>query len=200
MIEKGYYLLGNYFPDIYRPLKIRQKCGNVNSKNFYKLIHNILVENNNITSYFNSGVTKIVYNTKDKNKLFKMVIVKENINKALKEPLYMLNNKDICNEPINLTAYISTESKKNIIYNNNLNIIDMENIGSYCLITWFEQKAVATGKMIPETKEILKYANVFRDKTRKKIKNDGFCDLSLNNMGFFKSSPIYRWIDVRPIS
>ena len=76
----------------------------------------------------------------------------------------------------------------------------MENIGSYCLITWFEQKAVATGKMIPETKEILKYANVFRDKTRKKIKNDGFCDLSLNNMGFFKSSPIYRWIDVRPIS
>ena len=55
MIEKGYYLLGNYFPDIYRPLKIRQKCGNVNSKNFYKLIHNILVENNDLTSYFSTN-------------------------------------------------------------------------------------------------------------------------------------------------
>ena len=197
MKEKGYYLLNNYFPCNYRPLKIRQKCGKANS-HFYKLIHNILVENSNITSYFNSGVTKIVYNTKDENKVFKIVIVKENINKALKEPLYMLINKDICNEPISITVYISTLSKKNIIYNNNLNIINMENIGNYCLITWFEEKAIATGKMILETKEILTDANAFRNKTRNKIKKDGFCDLSLNNMGFFKSSPIYRWIDVRP--
>ena len=197
MKEKGYYLKDNYFPYNYRPLKIRQKCGGANS-HFFKLIHNILVENNNITSYFNAGVTKIVYKTKDKNKLFKMVIVKENINNALKEPLYMLVNKDICNEPITITVYISTVSKKNIIYNNNLNIINVENIGNYCLITWFEEKAIETGKMILETKEILTDANAFQNKTRNKIKKDGFCDLSLNNMGVFKSSPIYRWIDVRP--
>ena len=197
MKEKGYYLLDNYFSYNYKPLAIRQKCGGANSY-FYKLIHNILLENNNITSYFNSGVTKIVYNTIDKNKLFKMVIVKDNINKALKEPLYMLNNKDICNEPINITVYISNVSKKNIIYNNNLNIINIKNIGNYCLITWFEKKAIATGKMILETNKLLTDANAFRNKTKHKIKKDGFSDLSLNNIGFFKSSPIYRWIDVRP--
>lgn len=197
MKEKGYYLLDNYFPYTYKPLKIRQKCGGANS-NFYKLIHNILVKTNDITSYFNSGVTKLVYNTIDKNKLFKMVVVKENINKALKEPLYMLNNKYICNEPINITVYISNVSKKNIIYNNNLNIIIMDKIDNFCLITWFEEKAIATGKMIQETKDILTDANAFRNNTKNKIKKDGFCDLSLNNMGFFKSTPKYRWIDLRP--
>lgn len=195
-MEKGYYLLGNYFPYNYRPLIIRQKSGNANS-HFYKLIHKILVENNNITSYFNVGVTKIVYNTKDKNKLFKMVILRENkdINQALKEPLYMLSNKDICNEPTNITVYISQEYEKNIIYNN-LNIINIEN--NYCLLTWYEEKAIATGQIEFETKEIISDAIAFRNKTRPKIKEDGFCDLRLRNMGYFKYSPLYRWIDVRP--
>jgi len=190
-------LKGICFPGSYSPLKIRQKCGGCNS-HFYKLIHKILVENNNITSFFDAGVTKIVYNTKDKNRVFKMVIVKKNINKALKEPLYMLNNKNICNEPIDITVYISSVSSKNIIKNNNLNIIIMENIGNYSLITWFEEKAIAAGRRIHENKEILPDAEAFRNKTRHKIKKDGFCDLSLNNMGYFCSSPIYRWFDIRP--
>ena len=74
----------------------------------------------------------------------------------------------------------------------------MENIDNCSLITWFEEKAIATGRMILENKEILPGADAFRNKTRPKIKKDGFCDLSFNNMGFFNYSPIYRWIDVRP--
>ena len=42
-----------------------------------------------------------------------------------------------------------------------------------------------------KTKKIFTDANAFRNKTRKKLWKDGFCDLSWDNMGFFKSSPIY---------
>jgi len=196
MKEQVYYLKDNCFPYHYKPLKIRQKCGGADSY-FYKLIHNILVEDDNITSYFSSGVTKIVYNTINKNKLFKMVVVKSRINLSLKEPLYMLTNNDICNKPSNITVYISKESEKNLTYHNNLHIINIEN--DYCLITWFEEKALSTGRDISDPLAVLKLDS-FLNKTRSKIKKDGFCDLSLNNMGIFEFSPIYRWIDIRPIA
>ena len=192
-----YKLQDIIFTSSYRPLKIRQKCGGANSK-FYELIHKILVKNKDINSYFNSGVTKIVYNTTNKNRLLKLVVVKkeQDINKALREPIYMLNNPNICNKPSEITIY-TPNKVKNIIPNNNIKIISNDQI-NLCLITWFEDKAIATGNMILDNKELLSDANAFRNKTRNKIKNDGFCDLSFNNMGFFENSPVFRWIDIRP--
>tara|TARA_Y100000389_G_C17465724_1_gene525345 strand:- start:1703 stop:2299 length:597 start_codon:yes stop_codon:yes gene_type:complete len=188
----------SFFSPDYQPSRIRQKCGGCNS-HFYELILNIL-KNNNIVSYYNCGVTKLVYKT-NSNKIFKLIIIKDSklINHYLKEPFYMINNSNICNKPTYITLYIDMAFNNYYKNYNNLITTDVHNIKDYCLLTWFEDMATLPGKTMSEKKDILDRAIKFRENTRKLIKNDGFSDLSLNNMGFFDVAPHFRWFDIRPV-
>jgi hypothetical protein len=108
------------------------------------------------------------------------------------EPLYMLNNLDICNKVYNINIYgnVNVENEK-------INVHKIDNIGDYCLITWYEDKAVKTGidNFSPSEKiEAIKFV----ESTKNEIESDGFKDLGYINVGLFDNKPIYRWIDVQP--
>ncbi len=162
--------------------------------NFDTLLYNVL-ENSEpkITEYLNQGTTKIVFNTSDETKVFKLIIISVSIaNRMILEPLYMLNNLDICNRVYNINIYGNVD-----IENDKIDVHRMNNLGDYCLITWYEDKAIKTGisNFNPIEKE---EAIKFMESTTNRLDSDGFTDLGQINIGLFDKDPRYRWIDVQP--
>ncbi len=159
---------------------------------FNSLLYNILVHSEpKITEYLNQGTTKIVFNTSDKTKVFKLIIISVSLaDRMILEPLYMLDNLDICNRVYDINIYGN-------IKNDKINAYKVNNLGDYCLITWYEDKAIKTGISnfdLDEKEEAIK----FMESTTERLDTDGFQDLGDVNIGLFDKEPRYRWIDIQP--
>jgi hypothetical protein len=145
-----------------------------------------------VTTFLNSGTTKFVYNTEDEELVVKVIIIDENIfDRMIKEPIEMINNIN-CNTPVNIKV-ISTNNK--IIENvENINY----DIGTYCVIIWNEEKAICT-ELDNFPIEVMLKANKWFETTSRELEKKQFGDLGKVNVGYFKSEPQFRWIDIQPI-
>ena len=147
----------------------------------------------NVTTFLAKGTTKFVYDTKEEHSVVKVVIIDDSIfDRFIKEPIEMMNNKH-CNKPTNIVVI----SKNNKIIDNVINI--NHNVGTYCVIIWTEEKAIVTGleKFPPEVMvEAIKWFEI----TSQELKTKQFTDLGRVNVGFFKTMPHFRWIDIQPMN
>jgi len=145
---------GYKFPNKFNPMRIKTSISAYKdfNKNSCKLLLDILTKNS-VTSYLAYGNSKIVYKTADDNKVFKISILNNKkkygkpinekkldkinsekiLNKMIREPLYMLKNKDICNTPINICVYIDS---KRSFEREHVSVNKIYNMNNTCIITW----------------------------------------------------------------
>jgi hypothetical protein len=147
----------------------------------------------NVTTFLAKGTTKFVYDTKEGHTVVKVVIIDDSIfDRMIKEPIEMMNNEN-CNKPTNIV--VISKIYKNIDNMININL----NVGTYCVIIWTEEKAIVTGleNFPPEVMvEAIKWFEI----TSKELKTKQFTDLGKVNVGFFKTMPRFRWIDIQPMN
>ena len=145
----------------------------------------------NVTKFLASGTTKLVYDTANNQSVVKVVITNESLfDRFIKEPIEMMNNKN-CNIPTNIVIF--SKNNKNIDNMTNINY----DIGTYCVIIWNEEKALVTDlEKFP--KEVMDEAKVWYAITKQELEQKNFTDLGTVNVGYFKTEPHFRWIDVQP--
>lgn len=153
------------------------------SKQLYgeKLLELIAVElkKRNVTTFLASGTTKVVYNTTNPKLVIKVVVCdKTNLNRFIREPNEMNKNK-LCNTPIDIK------------------VINNENIGTYSVIIWSEEKATCTDvEHFPSN--LKQSATEWYNTSKTQLEDKGFTDLGKVNVGYFTTAPIFRWIDIQP--
>ena len=163
------------------------------------LIGNIL-DSNKITTYLSTGTTKVVFESVNRpNEVFKIVINNKNlVNRLIMEPLSMIEYKQYCVTPRDITIYINSKYKK--IDSCPINVIINDNIGDSIIITWWEPKAEYAGfKTFPEEHKNEQLQH-FIEKSTKELESKGFNDLGTVNIGLFREgdSLIFKWFDIQP--
>ena len=150
-----------------------------------------------ITNFLKSGTTKFVYDTENNFKIFKIIVLNRfNLTRFIKEPLFMIEHHDICNAPQKLEIYgnIHMDSTEQFRIHN------IDNIGDYCLMTWYENKARTTGDEIKDDKNLNIKLQEFKKLSIPILRSQNFTDLGDNNIGLFYDGKNYyfRWIDIQP--
>lgn len=205
---------GYNFPNKLNPIRIKTTISTYGdfNKNSCKLLLDILTKDSTI-SYLSYGNSKIVYKTADDNKVFKISILnnkkyekkidkinsEKKLDKMIREPLYMLKNKDICNPPSNICVYIDS---KRSFEREHVSVNKIYNINNTCIITWYEERTfrcaitpASTPRLQPLDKANI---DIFVKKTKSRLINDKFIDIRSDNVGIFPTSPKYRWFDLMP--
>lgn len=170
---------------------------NMETQTIIKQILTKIYHENRIKSFLKGGGTKNVFLVKDNTKVvFKVIILKrELLGMFIKEPLYMLTSK-YCNTPSDINVYCNNKSRCSI---SGIKIINNSELDNYCIITWYEENAIATGSLtsLINDKQMDEY-NKFKAETIPILTRDRFRDLGIQNIGFFKNEPYFRWIDLLP--
>lgn len=149
------------------------------------------------------GNTKRVFSI-NPHKCLKILLCNiESCHRFIKEPIYMLNNTDICNKPSNIKIYCSSKI-----------ILDMESIVEHIIdesyddkviITWIEELAEQTGvtnfsKLTTDSEKKVIEGRNFIKETKDRLTKNKFTDLGEVNIGYFTNRPHYRWIDIQPMN
>ena len=106
----------------------------------------------------------------------------------------MMEHPDICNAPQQLEIY----SNIHMDSTEQFRIHNIDNIGDYCLMTWYENKARTTGDELKDDKNVK--LQEFKNLTIPILRSHNFTDLGDNNIGLFYDGKNYyfRWIDIQP--
>jgi hypothetical protein len=169
------------------------------TNNLDMLLTHIFSENTpRITRFLKSGTTKFVYDTENSFKIFKIIVFNKNkLSRFIKEPLFMMEHPDICNVPQQLEIYgnIHMDSTEHFRIHN------IDNIGDYCLMTWYENKARTTGDELKDDKNLNTKLQEFKQNSIPYLTSQNFTDLGDNNIGLFYDGKNYyfRWIDIQPV-
>ena len=209
MADSNNIINGISFPNKFNPDAIKYKVQNRRShlnhyKDFNKYSSKLVLDilnKNHITSYLSCGNAKLVYDTTDDNKVFKISILNvKSLDKMIREPLYMMKNKDICNPPINICVYIDKDRSFEIEH---VSVNKINNINNTCIITWYEEKGEIlcnrNAIFLKEEYKVDVYEFMKKHKTRLIMDRFSAYAPRPDNVGIFKSEPKYRWFDLRPI-
>ena len=177
------------YKSLYHAFMIKPK-----DKNKVASALDLIFSNDDIKNFIAQGTTKFVYKYKD-GFVFKVVLsTLDSLQRFIKEPLFMLQGM-YTNKPQNIIIY----ADKPRIVNEcpHVNIYDID-IGDAAIITWYEEEARVTGlKNFPI--DARSHGVEFIEETTPILEALGFTDLGNTNVGFFKTFPHIRWIDVQPL-
>lgn len=153
------------------------------------LIENELIKRS-VTSFVDSGTTKIVYENKDGH-IIKVVVLDENLlDRMIREPIEMMKNAD-CNTPRDILLIGGDRIFESVQ-------LQEEEIGTYRVLLWTEDKAHITDlQTFPG--HVRQEAQSWFQNTKLPLIKKGFTDLGPVNVGYFQTVPYFRWIDIQPI-
>ena len=172
----------------------------INCSEGSKVISDVLkaiYKKNNIKEFLNQGTTKKVFLVNSRpNEVFKIIIINnlDLLAKQIKEPMYMVTHKDICNIPYDINVYLNN---RNFCTESSMIINNTDTLDNSSIITWYEERAKKTNISTFDDSD-KKEAELFFNATMPLLKKDKFMDLGYKDIGLFTTEPKYRWIDLLP--
>lgn len=182
---------GNYAEHVSRnsALFVFNKSHKTYGKTVLQII-NAELDRRRVTQFVATGTTKVVFETANGDITKVVVCDADMMERLMREPKELIERR-YCNTPRDLLLFSSDS-----IHGFPGETI-LKDIGTYCVMVWNEDKAQYTRlKNFPPTDATA--AAAWYDKTKEALKTDGFMDLGEINVGYFESSPHFRWFDIQP--
>uniref|UniRef100_A0A6C0I0E3 Uncharacterized protein n=1 Tax=viral metagenome TaxID=1070528 RepID=A0A6C0I0E3_9ZZZZ len=185
----------NHYPYYY----CKKDCPNIDNLLIYIFNNNKIVrylyDPNGIDAIYN-GTKKQVFLLKN-GKIFKLIFGEyKNINKILKEPIYMTSNSDICNAAQDIIIYGNGNVNGLSLPTNIKFILRAELQMDWFIVTWFEDIAEFDLSHTADVSILERYIQ-FKQETRNRLIADNMSDEEIGgNVGYFINSPHFRYIDL----